>query len=298
MNSPFKDIKEEVEKELRLIFDQRKNIPEKLHESMAYSVFAGGKRLRPILVVAGAEAVGGQRASAMPVAAAFELIHTYTLIHDDLPAMDDDDLRRGMPTNHKKFGEATAILAGDGLLTLAFEVLSEPYATASPVNAEIRVKIINNVAKAVGALGTVGGQEVDMASENQKRSDNDLEILEYIHTKKTGAMITAAVVSGGLIGGANSDQISALERYGNGIGHAFQIVDDILDVTQTTHNLGKPAGSDTENIKLTYPAIIGLDESRKLAKTQIKEALSALEIFGDAGQPLAGLARYIEERSH
>lgn len=300
MNSPFNSIKEEVEKELHLIFDKRKGIPEKLHESMAYSVFAGGKRLRPILVIAGAEAVGGNRESAMPVAAAFELIHTYTLIHDDLPAMDDDDLRRGMPTNHKKFGEATAILAGDGLLTLAFEVLSDPTEVASPVSAEIRVKIINNIAKAVGALGTVGGQEVDMASEDQKRSDSadDLRLLEYIHTRKTGAMITAAVVSGGMVGGASGEQLTALKRYGRGIGHAFQIVDDILDVTQTTDNLGKPAGSDTQNIKLTYPAIIGLDESKKLAETQIEEALSALEIFGDAAKPLAELARFIEKRSH
>jgi geranylgeranyl diphosphate synthase type II len=300
MNSPFNDIKEEVEKELRLVFDQRKDIPEKLHESMAYSVFAGGKRLRPILVVAGAEAVGSNRAEAMPVAAAFELIHTYTLIHDDLPAMDDDDLRRGMPTNHKKFGEATAILAGDGLLTLAFEILSEPRSGGSHLDAEIRVKIINNIAKAVGALGTVGGQEVDMASEDQKRSDSsdDLKLLEYIHTRKTGAMITAAVLSGGMVAKADGDQLSALERYGNRIGHAFQIVDDILDVTQTTDNLGKPAGSDTFNVKLTYPAVIGLDESKKLAETKIKEAVSALEIFGEAGKPLAELALYIEKRSH
>jgi len=295
MNSHFKEIRKEIESELKHVFNIQKDIPEKLLQSMSYSVFAGGKRLRPCLVVAGTEAVGGKRESAIPTAAAFELIHTYTLIHDDLPAMDDDDLRRGLPTNHIKFGEATAILAGDALLTLAFELLAEAPVNGSGIPAETRIKIVKIVANAVGAQGTVGGQEVDIESEGK---DGDLETLEYIHTRKTGAMIIAAVKVGGLIGNASENEIASLVKYGENIGHAFQIVDDILDVTGNTDELGKSAGSDDARNKMTYPSLIGLDKSRELADMKIEEAVAVISTLKGNTKPLEELARFIGSRKH
>ena len=292
----FKEAPALVEAELRRLMEARRaRIPEKLYDSMCYSLFAGGKRLRPFLVMAGAEAVGGDSRSAMPTAAAFEIIHTYTLIHDDLPAMDDDDLRRGMPTNHIKFGDATAILAGDGLLTLAFEAITEDPAEGKPVPPAIMAEVIRRVAIAVGAEGTVGGQQVDIESEGK---EGDMETLEYIHTRKTGAMITAAVEVGGLIGGGALPDIAALASYGQKVGHAFQVVDDILDVTGSTEELGKPVGSDEGLNKMTYPALIGLEESRKLAKRMVEEAIAALEPLSGQTESLAWLARFIEERTH
>ncbi len=295
MNSLFKEIGSEVDAELHRIFKARSDIPKKLLESMAYSTFAGGKRLRPMLVIASAESVGGDRKSAYPTAAAFELIHTYTLIHDDLPAMDDDELRRGMPTNHKKFGEATAILAGDGLLTLAFEVISEPQPNGHHIKPETQIKLLNRIAKAVGAEGTVGGQEVDMECED---SSGDIKKLEYIHTRKTGAMITAAVEAGGIIGGAGDEELSLLNIYGQSVGHAFQIVDDILDVTGNTEKLGKPAGSDEDRKKMTYPSLLGLEKSKKLADEMVDRAVeTALKLKGDS-KILVTIAKFIGERKH
>ncbi|MDH5543167.1 MAG: polyprenyl synthetase family protein [Nitrospinota bacterium] len=295
MNSHFKEIRKEIESELKRIFNVRQDIPKKLFESMSYSVFAGGKRLRPCLVVAGTEAVGGNRKNALPTAAALELIHTYTLIHDDLPAMDNDDLRRGLPTNHIKFGEATAILAGDALLTLAFEILSESPPNGSGIPSDIMIRIIGIVGQAVGAQGTVGGQEVDIESEGKK---GDMETLEYIHTRKTGAMIIAAVKAGGLIGNANDRELASLAKYGENIGHAFQIVDDILDVTGNTEELGKSAGSDDARSKMTYPSLLGLDRSRELASEKIINAIAALKDLKGNIKPLEELALFIGSRTH
>ncbi len=295
MNCRFKQLREEVEAELHKIFDAHAGAPPRLLEAMKYSTFAGGKRLRPMLVTASAEAVGGNSAKTITTAAAIELIHTYTLIHDDLPAMDNDELRRGIPTNHKKFGEATAILAGDALLTLAFESLASPGPSGHNPPPEIKVRVIDIVAKSVGAAGTVGGQEVDLEYEGK---EGDIEKLEYIHTRKTGAMIRAAVEAGGIIGGGSDGDIAALVSYGLKIGHAFQIIDDILDVTCATEQLGKDAGSDEGNLKMTYPALIGLDESKKLADKLIREAIESLAPLKGDTATLAAIAEYIGERKH
>ncbi len=292
--SHFDAIRADVENELKRVFDARCDIPQKLLESMKYSVFAGGKRLRPILVVAAAEAVGGNRKAALPTAAALEMIHTYTLIHDDLPAMDNDDMRRGMPTNHKKFGEATAILAGDGLLTLAFEVMAEQPA-GGDVSPSVLLRVIRTVAKAVGAEGTVGGQEVDMEYEGKQ---GDLKILEYIHAHKTGTMITAAVVSGGLLGGAGDDDIRALGEYGHKVGHAFQVFDDILDVVGDAKEMGKNVGGDSKKQKTTYPALMGLEESKKFGHRLVEEAIGALSSIKGETRYLKELAEYVAKRTN
>ncbi|MBI3794410.1 MAG: polyprenyl synthetase family protein [Nitrospinae bacterium] len=291
--SLFDEIRREVERELTAIFDRRSDVPEKLLESMRYSVMAGGKRLRPVLVVCSAEAVGGDRKSALPTAAAFELIHTYTLVHDDLPAMDNDDLRRGMPTNHKKFGDATAILAGDGLLTLAFEVITEPNRHV-PVGGDTRAEVAMVVARAVGAQGTVGGQQLDMEYEGK---ESDLTILERIHALKTGVMITSAVKSGAMLGGAGGRELSALGVYGDKIGLAFQVFDDILDVTSDAKTMGKNVGGDVRKKKTTYPALMGLEQSKVFGEKLIAEAEEALSaVKGNTG-PLRELARYVAKRN-
>lgn len=293
MNSHFEKVRLDVDDELRRIFESRGDIPEKLLESMRYSIFAGGKRLRPALVIAAAEAVGGNRLAAMPTAAAFEIIHTYTLIHDDLPAMDDDDMRRGLPTNHKKFGEATAILAGDGLLTLAFELMAEPLPKSFGITPTIQLEVLKRTAKAVGAQGTVGGQEIDLKSEGK---NGDPERLKKLHELKTGAMICAAVECGGLLGGASPDELSALTSYGKKIGLAFQIMDDILDVTGDTEKLGKQTGMDEQKSKMTYPAVLGLEKSRAMGEELVDAAIVTIKnLQGDAG-PLGDLARYITAR--
>lgn len=295
MNSRFKKIQDEIDEELWRIFEARTDIPQKLLESMVYSTFSGGKRIRPMLVMAAAEAVGGNRNAALTTAAAFELIHTYTLIHDDLPAMDDDDLRRGKPTNHKKFGEATAILAGDALLTLAFEVMAQPNPNGYSLAPELQIKVIKRAAQAVGAQGTVGGQSVDIKSEGL---EGDLEKLEYIHTHKTGAMIAASVEAGGLLGGGNEEELKKLSIFGNRVGHAFQIIDDILDVTGKTEELGKPAGSDMEKMKMTYPSLMGLEKSRELADKIIAQAVEAVEGLKGNNETLVEIAGYIGKRNH
>ncbi len=264
-------------------------------ESMRYSLFVGGKRIRPILCLAAAEAIDNSDATrqrALPVACALECIHTYSLIHDDLPAMDDDDLRRGQPTNHTIYGEAAAILAGDGLLTFAFDLLSGD-ASAAIADSE-RIRIIQTIARAAGPLGMVGGQSLDMIHEGKQV---DYEILRSIHRSKTGALITASVVSGGIVAGADERQAQALQEYGDHTGLAFQIVDDLLDVEATTEQLGKPAGSDIKSDKVTYPLLFGLETSRTMAREAVQKAIAALTPFDSQADPLRDLANYIVERN-
>ena len=263
-------------------------------ESMRYSLFVGGKRIRPILCLAAAAAVDDGEPTvrrALPVACALECIHTYSLIHDDLPAMDDDDLRRGKPTNHTIFGEAAAILAGDGLLTLAFDLLSSQVTAGLPD--AVRIRIIQTIARAAGSLGMVGGQSLDMLFAGQQVG---YEELRTIHRSKTGALITASVLSGALVAGADEAQEDALRIYGDQIGLAFQIVDDLLDVEATTEQLGKPAGSDIKSDKVTYPSLFGRETSRTMAREAVQEALAALALFDRKADPLRALANYIVER--
>ncbi len=266
--------------------------PPVIREAMSYSVLAGGKRLRPVLLMAAYEACGGSADDIVYSAASIEVVHTYSLIHDDLPSMDDDDLRRGRPTSHKVFGEAVAILAGDALLTEAFLMMLD---MDGPVSRELMVEAIRELALASGVRGMVGGQVQDIISEG---AAPDPVTLNYIHTRKTGALIAASVKIGGILAGAADDRIDALARYGQDLGYAFQIVDDILDVRGDTEVLGKPAGSDAERNKMTYPALYGLDESMKRAAELIRSAVSALGAFGPEADPLRGIAEYILTRSN
>jgi len=264
--------------------------PVSIHRAMRHSVFAGGKRLRPILCME----TGGMICGALPtgiedLGAALEMLHTYSLIHDDLPALDNDDLRRGRPTCHKAFGEAVAILAGDALQTQAYEVMARLRCPA-----EARVRIIEEIARGTGTIeGMIGGQVVDLEAEHRKP---DLATLEYIHRSKTAALITASVVSGGLYAGAPEDSVCKLRAFGQAIGLAFQIVDDVLDVTQTSEQLGKTAGKDSAAEKATYPALFGVDESLKKADALVEKALGALEGFGPRAEILKALAHYLVER--
>jgi geranylgeranyl diphosphate synthase type II len=265
-------------------------------DAMRYSLFAGGKRIRPILCLAAGKAIGKRPdpdSDLLPIACALECIHTYSLIHDDLPAMDNDALRRGKPTNHTLYGEAGAILAGDGLLTWAFDLLSKNGASALP--SERRLKIIHLIARAAGSLGMVGGQELDIAHENK---EFPFETLRIIHRSKTGALITASILAGAIGAGADQTQQEALTRYGDQIGLAFQIVDDLLNVTGTTEQLGKTAGSDAIRGKATYPAFFGIDATRKKAKAAVEEALKSLVLFDEKADPLRAIAQYIQTRSH
>lgn len=268
-------------------------LPHSVHKAMRYSVFAGGKRVRPILLLAACQAVGGDTGRAIPAACAMEMIHTYSLIHDDLPAMDDDDFRRGNPTNHKVFGEAIAILAGDALLTEAFKLASDPRFTCDCDPSGL-LAVIHEIATCAGSYGMVGGQVVDMESEG--RQDIDLATVQYIHTHKTGALIKASVVAGALLGGASGQKLAAITRYGEAAGLAFQIADDILDIVGTTEEIGKDAGSDEARGKATYPAVMGLAAAREEAQAMMDEALRALEIFGAESDPLREIARYIVQR--
>lgn len=268
-------------------------LPHSLHTAMRYSVFAGGKRVRPILLLAACQAVGGDTGRALPAACAMEMIHTYSLIHDDLPAMDNDDFRRGNPTNHKVFGEAIAILAGDALLTEAFKLISDRR-FAGGCEPSGLLAVIHEIAACAGSHGMVGGQVVDMESEGSH--DVDLATVQYIHTHKTGALIKASVVSGALLGGASGRQLAAVTRYGEAAGLAFQIADDILDIEGTTEEIGKDAGSDQARGKATYPAVMGLSAAKKEALSMMDEALRALEVFGAEAEPLRKIARYIVQR--
>ncbi len=265
--------------------------PSSVHRAMRYSVMAGGKRLRPILVIAGAEAVGGKAETVMPTACALELVHTYSLIHDDLPAMDDDDYRRGRLTNHKVFGEAIAILAGDALLTYAFRLIAE---NASRVaDPGVIRDVILEIADAAGTGGMVGGQVVDIESEGKVVT---AETLEYIHLHKTAALIRASLRVGALLAGGPAADVTAISEAGRSLGLAFQIVDDILDVEGTLAELGKSAGSDERKQKATYPALHGIDASRAQARALIARAKERLRGLGSGAVPLCALADYILER--
>lgn len=268
--------------------------PEKIYEAMRYSLLAGGKRVRPILCLATCEMIGGTIEMAMPTACAMEMIHTMSLIHDDLPAMDNDDYRRGKLTNHKVYGEDVAILAGDGLLALSFEIVSTQ--TPQTVAPERTLQVIARMGRASGAPGLVGGQVVDLASEGQ--SNISLETLNFIHNHKTAALLEASVVCGGIIAGASPQDIQKLTRYSQNIGLAFQIIDDILDITATKEQLGKTAGKDIESAKVTYPSLWGIEESRLKAQELVKEACAQLDFYGDKAVPLQEIAHFIINRNH
>jgi len=263
---------------------------DRLHEALRYSVLAPGKRLRPVLVLAGAEAVGGDPTTVIPTACALECIHAFSLIHDDLPCMDDDDYRRGRLTSHKVFGEASALLAGDALLALAFELIAE---SAAQVPAGRGAAVVALIARASGTRGMVGGQVLDMAAEGRNVGG---DALDQIHALKTGALITAAVTAGAMLCTDDVRSIEALQRYGQAVGLAFQIADDILDVVGDESKIGKPVGSDVRQDKMTYPRLYGIDESRRRAQTLVDEAIRALSPLGPGADPLRAIARYIVER--
>jgi geranylgeranyl diphosphate synthase, type II len=268
--------------------------PEKIYEAMRYSLLAGGKRVRPILCLATCEMMGGTIEMAMPTACAVEMIHTMSLIHDDLPAMDNDDYRRGKLTNHKVYGEDVAILAGDGLLALAFEFVA--IETPQSVPRDLVLQVIARLGRALGAAGLVGGQVVDLESEG--KSDISLETLNFIHKHKTAALLEACVVCGGIITGASPEDVQRLTRYAQNIGLAFQIIDDILDITSTQEQLGKTAGKDQKANKVTYPSLWGLEKSRSKAQELVKEACAELEPFGERAKSLQAIAHFIISRNN
>lgn len=293
------DLKEKIHERKKLIDSElnrylvsQNSYEQKVFESMKYSINAGGKRLRPILVLEACELVGGDIHNALPFACALEMIHTYSLIHDDLPAMDNDDFRRGKLTNHKIYGEGVAILAGDGLLNYAFEIMIEKILKSNDNNL---IKAMKEISNASGVHGMISGQLVDLLSEGTRI---DKETLEFIHLKKTAAIIEASIKSGALIGHATEEQYSALNNYGRCIGLAFQIVDDILDVIGDEKKLGKKIGSDEENNKVTYPSMYGIEASKKLANNLIKDGIKSLEIFGEKAYYLRELAKYLEIREN
>ena len=281
-----------VDRALEEVLPRSAGFEKDLVESMRYSLFVGGKRLRPVLCLAGAEAVGAAAKAALPAAAALEMIHAYSLIHDDLPAMDDDDLRRGRPSNHKVFGEGPAILAGDGLLTLAFAHLARAGVNGD-ADPDRTLAALDVIAHAAGPYGMVGGQAVDLASEG---GDVDIQTVEYIHQHKTAALMAAAVASGAILGGGSAAQVDALNRYGQKIGLAFQIIDDILDIEGDQERLGKPIGSDQARGKATWPALAGLAAARERAGTLVDEALTILKPFGSGADSLREIARYLLTR--
>lgn len=272
-----------TEAALRSYVSRCSNAPKTLRDAIEYSLFAGGKRLRPALALGACELVCGDDLPAMPAACALEMIHTYSLIHDDLPSMDNDDIRRGRPTSHKVFGEAIAILAGDALLTLAFEAASECG----------DMRVIREIATAAGAEGMVGGQVMDLESENLRLG---VEELRGLHARKTGALIRASIRVGAIVAGGSHAHIEALTQYGEAIGLAFQIADDILDVVGDEQSIGKPVGSDEAKQKSTYPVAVGLDGARRLASQAVGEAVAALECFGSKAGMFRALAQYIIER--
>ncbi len=270
------------------------DMPSHLRAAMEYSLLAGGKRLRPVLCISTAKLCGLQEEAVMPFAASIEMIHTYSLIHDDLPAMDDDDLRRGKPSNHKQFDEATAILAGDALLTDAFWFMSTAF--SEKITASACLAAMQYLAKAAGSCGMVGGQVLDM--DYTGKDGIDLEKLRHMHALKTGALIKASCVCGALLAGATKEVCTALELYGKSLGSAFQIADDILDITADTATLGKPVGSDVAMGKNTYPSLLGLEASKKLAVEEKDKALLALEgMVGTEADFLRHLAAYVVERT-
>ncbi|MBD3108087.1 polyprenyl synthetase family protein [Bacillus sp. AGMB 02131] len=283
--------KELIEQELKKYIEQL-NAPAVLKEAMDYSLQAGGKRIRPMLVFSVLDALGKDTSIGLPVACSIEMIHTYSLIHDDLPGMDNDSLRRGKPTNHIVFGEANAILAGDALLTLSFGVLSEMNQTE--VTAEQQIAIMQVIAQCAGAEGMIGGQTVDMASEGKTIS---LEELEYIHEHKTGKLLSASIITGAILGGADNDQLDALRKFSKHLGLAFQIRDDILDVEGNEELIGKPVGSDVDNNKSTYPALLTLNGAKEKLAAEINQAIHALESIRFENSYLMDLTKLVAERN-
>ncbi|NWG14164.1 MAG: polyprenyl synthetase family protein [Acidobacteria bacterium] len=281
----------EIDRNLDRLLPPETQHPATIHRAMRYSIFAGGKRLRPILALAAGECLGGRRDTLLDLGSAIEMIHTYSLIHDDLPALDNDDFRRGVPTCHRVFGEAMAILAGDSLMTRCYQLLVD----LPGLSDSVRLSIIREVAAATGTIdGMIGGQVVDLESEGK---DVDRTLLDYIHRSKTGALLTVCTRCGGLAAGAAAPELAALTEYGRNVGLAFQIVDDILDVTETSENLGKTAGKDEQVRKATYPALYGLDASRKRAGELVERAIGEIGRFGERAEPLRALARFIMDRS-
>ncbi len=283
--------KELVDQYLEKLLPNENEEPPTIHKAMRYSVFAGGKRVRPILVLASGESLGGERSVLLHLGAAVEMMHTYSLIHDDLPALDNDDLRRGRPTCHKVFGDAMAILAGDALMTRCYQVL----AVLPGVSDAIRVRVMSEIAGATGTVrGMIGGQVVDLESEGKNVGP---DTLEYIHHSKTGALLTACVRCGALAVGADPGELNALTGYGSKVGLVFQIVDDILDVTSSSEELGKTAGKDAKVEKATYPALYGLEASRAKAQELVESALEDIAEFGEKAENLRNLARFVVQRT-
>ena len=280
-----------IDRALNHFLPKENTRPATIHKAMRYSLFAGGKRLRPILCLAAAEACGGQITDALPVACAMECIHTYSLVHDDLPSMDNDDFRRGRPTCHKVFGEGIAVLAGDALLTVAFEIVSR----ARPTSRYDMATLLCEVAVAAGSRKLIAGQVADLEAEGKKVTRAQLR---YIHENKTAAILTSAVRLGAMSANASAGQLKAITRFGRSLGLAFQVVDDILDVTQTTEKLGKSAGKDIAAQKATYPAVIGLEKSRAAARALTREAHEALNVFEKKGEALRALGSYLLERDY
>ena len=289
----LKNKKSLVDKALEDCIPEPAGLAREVIEAMRYSLFAGGKRIRPILCIAGAEAVGGSAHDVLGIACALELIHSYSLIHDDLPAMDDDDFRRGKPTNHKVFGEAVALLAGDGLLTLAFNLMAR-FGLEKPAEKDAILQGIDLIASAAGCKGMVGGQVVDIRYEGK---NPDPTVVEYIHRHKTGALIAASVTSGTILAGGSEEEIRSANRYGQEIGLAFQIADDILNVEGNEEILGKGTGGDRERGKITYPLVYEISESKHIQDQLIDQAIEFLDTFDDRADPLREIARYIIRRN-
>jgi geranylgeranyl diphosphate synthase, type II len=281
-----------VEAGLKRVLPVETTAPPELHQAIHYSLFAGGKRLRPTLVIAAAEAVGGSADTVLPVACAFECIHTYSLVHDDLPAMDDDDLRRGRPTCHKVFGPAMAILAGDALLTEAFALLTNP-AHVGHLDPALLRTVIHEIALAAGSQGMVGGQAVDILSEGKAI---EASRLHYIHTHKTGALILCALRAGAHLSGATAAELDAVTHYGKAVGLAFQIADDILDIEGEEAMRGKRIGGDASRGKATYPALVGMPEAKREAERLVQRAIDSLSTFTAQAEPLREIARFIVAR--
>jgi geranylgeranyl diphosphate synthase type II len=292
----LREKKEIVDSALERYLPEKEKFTSNLHQAMQHSLFAGGKRIRPILSIASYEAVGGKGERILPFACALEMIHTYSLIHDDLPAIDNDDYRRGKPTCHKAFGEAIAILAGDGLLTEAFRLMTDrPAKDHRSRDGGVILDLVNEVARAAGVLGMVGGQVADVESEGKAA---DLPAVQYIHARKTGAMIAASVRVGAKLGGAKREILDALTCYGKNLGLAFQIVDDILNVEGKAALLGKKTGSDLFRGKATYPSVLGVEESKKKGRELVEISVNALKPFGPEADPLREIARFVAAREY
>lgn len=293
-DAKLKNFRSMVDKALEYYLPPSDAYPPLIHQAMRYSILGGGKRLRAVLLMAATETVGGEVEKVLPAACALEMIHAYSLIHDDLPAMDNDDYRRGKPANHKVYGEAVAILAGDALLTQAFSLL----ASMRGNKPESVVRVIGEFALAAGSCGMIGGQVVDTFSAGNNGEDMAENTLEYIHSHKTGALYRAAACAGAILAGASDEKTDSLARYADGLGLAFQIIDDILDIEGDASKLGKPVGSDVKNEKITYPLLYGIDESKRKAAETVDKALSALDSFDKEADFLRILVKRMVKRNY